>query len=865
MSDIQKTISFKIKQQFPALYREHGAELVALVEDYYKWTETADNQSIYNSRRMFEYRDIATTLDSMIIFFHKKFMADLPLQEKTTTKFIVRNILDLYRRKGSESGIQIFFRLFFQEDVEVNYPSKYMFKPSNSSWKNGVYLQLSPNNGRFFSNDGLKEYSYKDLLSKNIVGSISGARAAVDKINFFLLNDTVTPVIFIDEVKGQFIKFDDIIARIDGYDIRFGVVSGSASELEIDLQYGGSVGNNKGDILNIESKYGKGALAIVTETRQEATGVVDYTLLDGGFGYTVENTTLYVSNQVIIKQNTDFDFTPLERLRDSAGNEGIVIGQNSNAIGVLMNDGDEFAINRPISTLDRNPNITLPLFNRQTQRDGVISITPKNTTSPGPQYSATLDPNDAKVSTLSDIESVSLMTDVIQGYLGVSLNAADYNAAPATQPMSGTADPVTINTPLDEAFDLTPFNIGTIDSFENINPGSGYENDVWCLVRDDVMTAFERYEQILILDNFSATLSVGDRITQNSTGVNGVITKLDSNVNAVYVTPFSYYGFKNAPILHKGNSYDVIATERDYNSPRFGENADMQTLTRFATGRISKVKVLNSGFGYVDGETVYLKNPNRDTSVPDGKATLYARSQGITSGYWGSFNSHINGYIANTIDQLITPILPTFDFAREALKVATSLTTTPVEFSNWLTTEASDGFAYGDMNLSGNISSEDAQIFSQLVVGTASPTYKTRWDEIVVPSLREQAWFENYFNLYTFVQSYTYYDSTNKIQDSDFYQEYSYQIKSIIAKNVYEDMLKENAHLAGTKMFGEFLYKKKAGKGIKSRFINIRKEDYIVGGDPVVGPNQPGFQFIVTVDRVDLKTDSVNLTVDISQ
>ncbi len=66
---IDKLISFHIERQFPAIYREEGAELIQFVKEYYKFLETEDNQSIYNSRRIFEYRDIDTTLDRFVIFF----------------------------------------------------------------------------------------------------------------------------------------------------------------------------------------------------------------------------------------------------------------------------------------------------------------------------------------------------------------------------------------------------------------------------------------------------------------------------------------------------------------------------------------------------------------------------------------------------------------------------------------------------------------------------------------------------------------------------------------------------------------------------------------------------------------------------
>ena len=45
------------------------------------------------------------------------------------------------------------------------------------------------------------------------------------------------------------------------------------------------------------------------------------------------------------------------------------------------------------------------------------------------------------------------------------------------------------------------------------------------------------------------------------------------------------------------------------------------------------------------------------------------------------------------------------------------------------------------------------------------------------------------------------------MQDSDYYQEYSYRISSKTDINTYKTTLTDVAHLAGTKMFGEFVLK----------------------------------------------------------
>ena len=402
---VEKNIAFKIANQFPAYYRIYGKELIDMVEQYYRFVESESNMGVYNTRQMFEYRDIGTTLAEMLIYFKKKFMSDLPnIDDDRTLRFVIRNIMDLYRRKGTEAGLKLFFRMFYEADVKVNYPAKYMFKPSESNWKTGTYLQMFKNTGTFTNRDGSKEYTYADALSKNIYGSISKAEAIVDKINFVYLAGTLTPIIYITNPKGKFIKYDDILARIDGEDIAFGKLNGSADALIIDLEYGGTTDNEIGDIYSIESSsgYGSGGKAIVTELQDEFTGTVRYTLKNGGFGYTIANTKLQVSNQVVILNNQDFRFEILEVLSDSAGNEGTVIGQNRSAVGVKMEPGQTFAVNRPISTNRASGNFTLTAYDPVANTGDIFSVSTKNESSPGPLYANTGVITDAKVEALEN-------------------------------------------------------------------------------------------------------------------------------------------------------------------------------------------------------------------------------------------------------------------------------------------------------------------------------------------------------------------------------------------------------------------------------------------------------------------------------
>lgn len=881
---VEKQIAFKIRDQFPALYREFGSELVDFVQEYYKFLETQTNQSVYNSRRLFEYRDVSTTLSELLIQFHKMFMADLPLLEDKDVRLVVKNVMDLYRRKGTPGGVLLFFRMFYGEDVEVKYPAKYMLKVSDSDWRTGNYLQCFPNDDDFSDIDGNK-FTYKDVIGKNIRGSISNAKAAVDSIVFMLINKTLTPVIYISEVKGTFIKYDDLVANINGNEVAFGRLNGSAVALDIDEEYGGTTGNEVGDILSIKSDTGQGARAIVTELQDEYTGTITYEIIDGGFGYTEESTKLKVSSQTIIINNPDLAFIPGETLEDSGGNVGTVTGQSAFAVGVYFASNTEFFSNSTKNTIQAMDRAGTPYLRDVT---GVgtggdpDSISEPNTSSPGNLYAVTGDANNDVRVGITNIESVSLITDKIANFIEpdaqhpeglasgpVYLNSSNYSAVPpAAAPMSGSDATPDINSRLDEAFDLTPFDIGTISQLININPGEEYSTDVWTLAVDEVMSAFDRYEQVVVLEEVSASMSIGDTISQGS--LSGVITGISASDGYILARPYSYYGFDaDSAITHKGSDYNVVYVARDYNSDKLGESAEIKSTTIFSSGRIKAANIYESGFGYNDGEYVSLVN---DKNQVQAKAYLTADSQGLTSGYWSGFNSHLNGYRVKFENKEDKDLLPLEEFATEALRVAVGGSSITVGFDTWLESTASDGYAFGDMNKNGSISTADALAFNQLYaqVDGLNPDFTTRWNEVVAPSLREQDFFDDTEGkLWEYVDKLEYYDSLMKVQDSDYYQEYSYEVKGIVSRAAYEEPLRKTVHMAGAKLFDEFLFKRKMSlgpqaKGISHRFNQIIKLDTEVGGDPIVGPNQvvAGDGGGLTVDRSDFRVDNTEVSAD---
>ena len=841
-SQIEKSISYFINQQFPAIYRENGPELVQLVKDYYKFMETETNQSTYVSRRFYDYKDIDTTIKSLLVFFQKKYLADLELNE-SIVPFLVKNVLDLYRRKGTKAGIELFFATFYNEyDIDIVYPASKILKPSNSEWKTGTFLQMFPNDNLFYSKTS-KEYTYSDLISKNITGSISHAVASVTKINSILINGIYTPIIYLDNVAGKFVKYDDIYTNINGEIVTFGRLNGSLSEFIVDKEGGPdgikSSGNVPGDPFKVKADAGGGGEGIVVTVSEETDSVAEYTIVDGGFGYTVANTSLIVSDQSIqraVSDQTVWEYG--EVLRDTSGNEGFIVGTNERSIGVKMNGSDIFDQTRAISTVNRSPNIDL----KATGIQRAVSAKP-STPSPGPLFpeGSPPDANTMVTAVITDIQTVSLITDIIQPHAGTLLNAADYEVNAS---MSGSASPININTVIGDAFEETDIEMGKISGFTNINPGGGYNFDIFARAKDDLVSKLQQRNQIVRLVNTpDASLFEKDEIiTEVGTGSTGRIIKVDAPNGSLNIIPNTWYGFTGTNNIQKsnGDQYFVGGVSRDYSSTArvFGDNADIDASVDFETGYIETVAINNSGFSYIHDTNGILVDPD-DPTKELAFGTIKADTQGTNKGYWKDFTSHIDGYVqkgseSTNIDRInnnFAVAVLAVAFGSPADQAVAGLTSA---FEPWLISIASDGYAYGDINSSGSINSDDGQQFALLSTGQNSlgdPAWQTRFDEIIFPSMKLQPWYDSMLNvIYTTVGIDTVYDleyssAGMRIQDSNFYQEYSYQIKSTLDKSRYEKLLKENVHLAGTKMFGDFIYKYENTSTIKPRFIRFFNDD----------------------------------------
>jgi hypothetical protein len=271
MHNLAPTISEYIENQFPEVYREDGPNLVAFIKAYYEYLESTSTSPTTLTRTMFQNRDIDETLNTFIVHFKEKYLSEFPYTKSVDNRFAIKHIMDYYRSKGTPLAAKLLIRMLFNEDTEVYYPGDDVFKASDSKWHIPKYIEVS------------SSARSSGFVSQQITGSRSGAKAFVEGVVSKRIQGRMIDILFLSNIQGTF-RTNELVTD-DGIYVNAPNIIGSLSDMRPIL---GGRNNVVGDIFNVVDDTGKQGKVRVTGV-EDATGRVDFKLIEGGTGYTLND------------------------------------------------------------------------------------------------------------------------------------------------------------------------------------------------------------------------------------------------------------------------------------------------------------------------------------------------------------------------------------------------------------------------------------------------------------------------------------------------------------------------------------------------------------------------------------------------
>lgn len=352
MRNIEDYISPLVETQFPQFFQEEGPLFVLFAKEYFKWLETNNfsvsgtnvaGKTLFYSRNLFEYRDIDKTIDEFYIHFKEKYLKGITFDTLTSKTNLIKAAHNLFGSKGTERSFDLLFKLLYGTKVEIYNPGQDILKASDGVWIEPVYLEVT------------RSYKTPGFAGKQITGSESGTSAFAEYVITRTINDKVIDIIYLSGLNGSF-QTGEIITT-DGIVEDAPKVTGSLSLIELT-----TTGQDftVGEIVNVVSARGIEGKARVTSTFSE-TGLVRFSILDGGWGYSA-NATTDVSDKVIslsniTNSNTQIDsFEIYELVSQNLFSLSITNFTGNLEIGEIVTnvDGAESVVVKTTPTADSN-------------------------------------------------------------------------------------------------------------------------------------------------------------------------------------------------------------------------------------------------------------------------------------------------------------------------------------------------------------------------------------------------------------------------------------------------------------------------------------------------------------------------------
>lgn len=151
--------SIRVEQLIPSQLRESSADLIKLLEAYYEFMNSHD-EATYELARITTERDVDQAGDKYINLILKEIAQTVPRINKTTRSWLLKNLIEFYKIRGSNESIKQFFNILYSDNAEVYYPGEDMLIPSSGNWDPDVRKPVIDDQGNLVADT----YTYGQYL-----------------------------------------------------------------------------------------------------------------------------------------------------------------------------------------------------------------------------------------------------------------------------------------------------------------------------------------------------------------------------------------------------------------------------------------------------------------------------------------------------------------------------------------------------------------------------------------------------------------------------------------------------------------------------------------------------------------------------
>lgn len=131
--------------------------------------------SILANNRLLDYSDIDNTTEDFLDYFQQDFMPSIDLATLKNKRLTIKNIQDLYKKKGTAESVQFLMRVLYGQDSTIRHPIDETIHVSESGYSQQRRMRVTIPNGIPEANDKITQYD-------SSTGTIIEAQAVIENV-----------------------------------------------------------------------------------------------------------------------------------------------------------------------------------------------------------------------------------------------------------------------------------------------------------------------------------------------------------------------------------------------------------------------------------------------------------------------------------------------------------------------------------------------------------------------------------------------------------------------------------------------------------------------------------------------------------
>ena len=138
--------------------------------------KTFKHNTVLASNSLLNYSDVDQTTEQFLDYFQRDFIPSLDLDESKDARLTIKNVHDLYQKKGTKESVQFLLRLLYGQDAEIRYLIDETIKVSESghNHQRKVAVVMDDINTLPTATDKIVQYEVdgKTILAESIVENV---------------------------------------------------------------------------------------------------------------------------------------------------------------------------------------------------------------------------------------------------------------------------------------------------------------------------------------------------------------------------------------------------------------------------------------------------------------------------------------------------------------------------------------------------------------------------------------------------------------------------------------------------------------------------------------------------------------------